>query len=49
MSWEHAMTVARILDRIITEYERQVPSLAAMRAKLIEAEAELRTAQGRQP
>jgi hypothetical protein len=40
MSWEHAMSVVRILERMINEYEKQIPSLGAMRTKLAEAEAE---------
>lgn len=40
MSWEHAMSVVKILERLIREYEKQIPSLGAMRQKLDEAELE---------
>jgi hypothetical protein len=45
MSWEHAISVVRILERVIRDYERQVPSLATIRVKLAEAEQEETTAQ----
>jgi hypothetical protein len=41
MSWEHALTLSRILDRVVAEWEKQVPSLMSMRMKLAEAENQI--------
>jgi hypothetical protein len=36
MSWEHAISMVAILERMIDQYEAQIPSLAAVRTKLAE-------------
>jgi len=37
MSWEHAAAITSILQRLIDDYERQVPSISAIRDKVAEA------------
>lgn len=43
MSWEHAVSMVVILERLIEQYESQVPSVGAIRTKLAEAEAAAET------
>jgi len=38
MSWEHAASIVSILQRLIEDYERQVPSISAIRDKMVEAQ-----------
>lgn len=40
MSWEHAASIVTILQRLVEDYERQVPSISAIREKMAEAQEE---------